>query len=74
MTGYEAALDKVAYLHASANSPSNSEDTKYAHRATWSQENITEITQQNMQAATNKYKLELPPQRWNRQLGEKGIL
>jgi len=74
MTGYEAALDKVAYLHASANSPSNSEDTTYSHRATWSQENITEITQQNMQAATNKYKLELPPQRWNRQLGEKGIL
>ena len=72
LNGYQNAIDKVAYLHQQIMLRiRKTQKLDYMSRAAWTQSNIDTITERNTQSGTNKYKLNLLPQKWDSRIGKK---
>ena len=70
LEGWIQAEDKVLYLHCKLMTHlQKTQRLPYMQREAWTQNNIAEIQYRNTQAGSNKYKLELLPNKWNNRTG-----
>ena len=71
LEGWVTATNKVAYLHEKLmHHLQKTQRLPYMQRQPWTQANIDDIQNRNAQAGTNKYKLNLLPNRWDNRAGK----